>query len=177
MLPASLDTFTSPPPPYMPPMGTPPPYIQPMDTPPPYMPPMGTPPPYMPPMGTPQPYMPPMGTPPPYMPHGLDQSNSDGVLDTHRLYNHHYTNSYGYITPGVLEINTSVQQAPIVLDTEEHFDCNYQFFVLYALICLIHKIDTPLYERLVTKFETNKEIWNKINDFHGVNLCRDIDPN
>ena len=129
MLPASLDTFTSPPPPYMPPMGTPPPYIQPMDTPPPYMPPMGTPPPYMPPMGTPPPYMPPMGTPPPYMPHGLDQSNSDGVLDTHRLYNHHYTNSYGYITPGVLEINTSVQQAPIVLDTEEHFDCS---------ICLEH---------------------------------------
>jgi hypothetical protein len=73
-----------------------------------------------------------MGTPPPYMPHGLDQSNSDGVLDTHRLYNHHYTNSYGYITSGVLEINTSVQQAPIVLDTEEHFDCS---------ICLEHDSD------------------------------------
>lgn len=48
---------------------------------------------------------------------------------------------------------------------------------VYALICLIHKIDTPLYESLVTKFETNKEIWNKINDLYGVNLCRDIDPN
>ena len=88
-----------------------------------------TPPPYRPPMGTPPPYRPPMGTPPPYRPHGLHQSNSDGVLDTHRLYNNHYTNSDGYTTSRVLEFNTCVQQSPIILDTEEHFDCS---------ICLEH---------------------------------------
>ena len=64
-----------------------------------------------------------LDTSPPYIPHGLDQTNSEDVLDTHRN---------GYTISRVIEFDTSILQSPFVIDTDEHFDCS---------ICLEHDSD------------------------------------